>query len=310
MAGQIRVYAPATVANVAAGFDILGFAVREPGDEVTARIAGPAGVRIVAIEGDNGVLPRDPALNVAGVAALGVLSATQRQEGVELEIRKRMPIGSGMGSSAASAVAAAVAVNELLGRPFSRAGLVPFCLEAERVACGAAHADNAAPALLGGFVLIRSCQPVDVVSISAPSELACAIVHPHVEIRTQDARKILRDRITMKDAVTQWGNTAGLIAGLLTGDYGLIARSLSDVVIEPVRSILIPGFHKVKEAALAAGALGCSISGSGPSIFALARGIGTAGAVAEAMAAVYRSIGLEHDLHVSDINRDGAIITG
>jgi homoserine kinase len=298
------------VANVAAGFDILGFAVREPGDEVTARLAGPPGVRIVSIEGDNGALPRDPCLNVAGVAASGVINSAQMAVGIELEIRKRMPIGSGMGSSAASAVAAAVAVNELLGRPYTRAGLVPFCLEAERVACGAAHADNAAPALLGGFVLIRSCRPVDVVSISAPAELACAIVHPHVEIRTQDARKILRDRITMKDAVTQWGNTAGLIAGLLTGDYDLIARSLSDVVIEPVRSILIPGFHKVKEAALAAGALGCSISGSGPSIFALAKGVGTAGVVADAMAAVYRSVGLDHDIHVSDINRDGAIITG
>ena len=307
---QVRVYAPATVANVAAGFDILGFAVREPGDEVTARLAGPPGVRIVSIEGDNGVLPRDPGLNAAGVAASGVIASAQKPVGIELEIRKSMPIGSGMGSSAASAVAAAVAVNEILGRPFTRAGLVPFCLEAERVACGAAHADNAAPALLGGFVLIRSCRPLDVVSIAAPAELACAIVHPHVEIRTQDARKILRDRITMKDAVTQWGNTAGLIAGLLTGDYDLIARSLSDVVIEPVRSILIPGFHKVKEAALAAGALGCSISGSGPSIFALAKGIGTAGAVADAMAAVYRSIGLGHDLHVSDINRDGAVITG
>ncbi len=310
MDGQIRVYAPATVANVAAGFDILGFAVREPGDEVIARLSEHPGVRIEAIEGDDGVLSRDPGLNVAGVAARGVLSSSGEKAGIVLEIRKRMPIGSGMGSSAASSVAAAVATNELLGRPFTREGLVPFCLEAERVACGAAHADNAAPALMGGFVLIRSSQPVDVVSIAAPADLACAIVHPHVEIRTQDARKILRDRITMRDAVTQWGNTAGLIAGLLTSDYDLIARSLSDVVIEPIRSILIPGFHIVKEAALSAGALGCSISGSGPSIFALAKGIGTAGVVAEAMAGIYRSIGLEHDIHVSDINRDGAVIIG
>jgi homoserine kinase len=307
---EIRVFAPATVANVAAGFDILGFAVREPGDEVTARLAGPPGVRIVSIEGDGGVLPRDPGLNVAGVAARGVLASAGKQVGIELELRKMMPIGSGMGSSAASAVAAAVAVNELLGRPFTRAGLVPFCVEAERVACGSAHADNAAPALIGGFVLIRSCHPIDIVPIAVPADLACAVVHPHVEIRTQDARKILRDRITMRDAVTQWGNTAGLIAGLLTGDYGLIARSLSDVVIEPVRSILIPGFHKVKEATLAAGALGCSISGSGPSIFALARGMDAARTVANAMADVYRSIGLDHDIHVSDVNREGAVVIG
>lgn len=310
MERQVSAYAPATVANVAAGFDILGFAVRGPGDEVTARLAGTPGVRIVSIEGDGGVLPRDPSLNAAGVAARELVSAVGSRAGIEIELRKRMPIGSGMGSSAASAVAAVVAVNELLGRPLKRIKLLDFCLEAERVACGSAHADNAAPALLGGFVLIRSCRPIDVIPISVPRDLACALVHPHVEIRTQDARKILRDKIMMRDAVTQWGNTAGLIAGLLYEDYDLIGRSLSDVVIEPVRSILIPGFHKVKEAALAAGALGCSISGSGPSIFALARGLDAAGKVADAMSGVYRSIGLNHDTHVSEINRDGAVVTG
>ena len=308
MSASVKVFAPATVANVAAGFDILGFAVRAPGDEVTATLRGPPGVRVTQIEGDGGVLPREAERNTAGVAALGLLAKTGSDAGIELSIRKMMPLGSGLGSSAASAVAAAVALNELLGRPLSRAELLPFCMEAERIACGAAHADNAAPALLGGFVLVRSYAPLDIVTIAAPDDLAAAIVHPHVEIRTEDARKILRARITMKDAVTQWGNTAGLIAGLLTGDYALIGRSLTDVIIEPARAILIPGFHRVKEAALDSGALGCSISGSGPSIFALARGLDAAERAGAAMAGVYKSIGIGCDVHVSAINRDGAVV--
>ncbi|MBI5524904.1 MAG: homoserine kinase [Deltaproteobacteria bacterium] len=301
-------YAPATVANVAAGFDIMGFAVRAPGDEVTARLAGPPGVRIASIDGDGGALPREAQKNTAGVAALGLLSHVGSPAGVEIELRKRMPLGSGLGSSAASAAAAAVAVNELLGRPLNREALLPFCMEAERTACGAAHADNAAPALLGGFVLIRSCHPLDIVRIPVPEELACAVVHPHIEIRTEDARMILRNKITMKEAITQWGNTAGLIAGLTTGDYDLIGRSLNDVVIEPVRAILIPGFHRVKEAAAGAGALGCSISGSGPSIFALARGVESARKAGGAMSDVYREMGVECDLYVSEINRDGTVL--
>jgi homoserine kinase len=308
MTACVKAFAPATVANVAAGFDILGFAVHNPGDEVTAALAGPPGVSITRIEGDDGILPREPERNTAGVAVQQLLAHLKSDAGVELALRKMMPLGSGLGSSAASAVAAAMAVNELLGRPLKRDALLPFCMEAERVACGAAHADNAAPALLGGFILIRSYQPLDIVRISAPADLAVAIVHPHIEISTEDARKILRGKITMRDAVTQWGNIAGLIAGLLTSDYDLIGRSLTDVVIEPVRSILIPGFHRVKEAALDAGALGCSISGSGPAVFALTRGLDTAQLAGHAMVAVYRSIGIDCDVYVSEINRAGSEI--
>ncbi len=308
MSAYVRAFAPATVANVAAGFDILGFAVHAPGDEVTASLGGLPGVRLVRVSGDGDVLPVEAEKNTAGVAARRLLGHLNSTAAIEMSLHKLMPLGSGLGSSAASAVAAAVAVNELLGRPLERAALLPFCMEAERVACGAAHADNAAPALLGGFTLIRSYQPLDVVKISAPSDLAAAVVHPHIEIRTEDARKILRGKIPMGDAVTQWGNVAGLIAGLLTADYNLISRSLTDVVIEPVRAILIPGFRSVKEAALDSGALGCSISGSGPSVFALARGIETAQTAAQAMAAVYRSIGIDCDVHVSGINGDGAIV--
>lgn len=306
--GTVTVFAPATVANVAAGFDILGFAVRAPGDEVTATLSGPSGVRVTRIDGDGGVLPREAEKNTAGVAALRLIEKTGSAAGVELSIRKMMPLGSGLGSSAASGVAAAVAVNELLGRPLTRRELLPFCMEAERIACGAAHADNAAPALLGGFVLVRSYDPLDVVRISAPDDLVAAVVHPHVEIRTEDARKILRTKITMKDAVTQWGNTAGLIAGLLTADYALVGRSLTDVIIEPARAILIPGFHRVKDAALDAGALGCSISGSGPSIFALCRGLDAAQKAGDVMAGVFKAMGIGCDLHVSGINRDGAVV--
>ncbi len=308
MTARVTAFAPATVANVAAGFDILGFALHAPGDEVTATLSGPPGVRLIGVEGDHGRLPGDAGRNTAAVAAGQLLAHVESRAGVELSLRKMMPLGSGLGSSAASAVAAVVAVNELLGRPLEREALLPFCMESERVACGTAHADNAAPALLGGFILIRSYQPLDIVRIAVPADLAAAVVHPHIEIRTEDARKILRGKITMRDAVTQWGNIAGLIAGLLTADYALMSRSLTDVVIEPVRAILIPGFHQVKEAALGIGALGCSISGSGPSVFALTRGLATAQKAAGAMAAVYRSIGLECDAYVSDINRFGAAV--
>jgi homoserine kinase len=308
MSRTVRVFAPATVANVASGFDILGFAVNEPGDEVVATLTGPPGVRIARVTGDGGLISHDPARNTAGVSVQGLLAHTGSQAGIELELHKRMPLGSGLGSSAASAVAGVVAANELLGAGLSRAELLPFAMEAERVACGAAHADNVGPALLGGFVLIRSYAPLDVVPITAPDELVCAVVHPQVEIRTEDARRILKNRITMRDAVVQWGNTAGLIAGLLTSDYALVGRSLTDVIIEPARAILIPCFHRAKEAALASGALGCSISGSGPSIFALARGREAAEKAGAAMADVYRAAGIGCDVHVSPVNRRGAFV--
>ncbi|MBI5499320.1 MAG: homoserine kinase [Deltaproteobacteria bacterium] len=307
---SVRVFAPATVANVAAGFDILGFAVGEPGDEVTARLAEQPGVRILRIEGDGGALPLEAERNTAGVAAREVLALAGRRGGIELEVRKRMPSGSGLGSSAASGVAAAVAVNALLGGPLRPEELLPALLEAERVACGTAHADNVAPALLGGFVLVRSYRPLDVVRLPTPAELWCALAHPQLEIRTADARRILRDRVRLSDAVVQWGNTAGLVAGLLLGDYALIGRSLQDVIVEPVRAVLIPGFARIKEAALDAGALGCSISGSGPSVFALARGAAAARAAGDAMASAVRGFGLPCDVWVSPLGGRGAHVVG
>ncbi|MBI4250250.1 homoserine kinase [Candidatus Uhrbacteria bacterium] len=301
----IRVFAPATIANVGPGFDVFGLALHEPGDEVVASVSDQPGVHIRTITGDGGKLPLDPTKNVAAVAAAHYLKHIHAQSGVELTVHKHMPLGSGLGSSAASSVAAVVAANELFGSPLRRQNLLPFTMEGERIACGAAHADNVAPSLLGGFVLIRSYNPLDVIQIPVPEFLHCTVVHPHIEVRTEDARKILRRELTLADSITQWGNTAGLIAGLMQQDAQIISRSLTDVIIEPQRSLLIPGFDAVKKAALDAGALGSSISGSGPSIFALSDSIQTAKACGEAMRNAFNSIGLESDVVVSKVNKFG-----
>jgi homoserine kinase len=308
----VRVFAPATVANVACGFDILGFAVAAPGDEVVAWRTATPGVTINRICGDDGKLPIDPARNTAGAAVLALLEQLAAQEcriegGIALELHKRMPLGSGLGSSAASAVAGVVAANALLGGPLKREELLPLALAGEQVSCGAAavHADNVAPCLLGGFVLIRSYHPLDVVPLPTPAQLFCTVVHPHLEVRTEDARRILRKYLLLEDAITQWGNVAGLVAGLMKPDYALIGRSLQDVIVEPVRAMLIPGFAQIKAAALATGALGCSISGAGPSMFALSDARATAAAVGQAMQQAFQSLGLTSDVYVSTINQEG-----
>lgn len=299
-------FAPATVANVACGFDILGFALDEPGDEVQAELTENEGVKITAITGDEGRLPLDADKNTASVAVQQLLHATGIKQGVSLELHKKLPLGSGLGSSAASAVAAVVAVNALLETPLSREDLLPFTMEAERIACGAGHADNVGPALLGGFVLIRSYDPLDIIKIPAPEKLCCAVVNPQIEVRTEDARKILRRQVLLKDAVVQWGNIAGLIAGLMKADYALIGRSMKDVIIEPVRSLLIPGYDLVKQAAMEHGALGCSISGSGPSVFALSDDPAKAALTGEHMQQVFVEMGIESTLYVSRVNNLGA----
>jgi len=302
---EIRVFASATVANVACGFDILGFAIDQPGDEVRMRLMSDPGVRIIGIKGDGGRLPLDPARNTVSVPVLALLKKLKSSQGFEIELHKNMPLGSGLGSSAASAVAGVFAANALLGNPLKRTELVEYALEGERIACGSAHADNVAPALLGGFALVRSYHPLDVVQIPTPDNLHCTILHPQIEIRTEDARKILRKQIPFKDAVTQWGNIAGLIAGLMNSDYELIRRSLQDVIIEPVRAILIPGFQEIKQAAIAAGALGCSISGSGPALFALSSSKETAEAVGRAMTSEMATLNIGSEVYISKINKVG-----
>jgi homoserine kinase len=307
-ADQVSVFATATVANVASGFDVLGFALDTPGDAVTVRRVAGRAIRVVSITGDEGKLPTDPKKNTAAVAVSGLLTKLDFPFGVEISLEKRMPLSSGLGSSAASAVAAVYATNILAGSPLSSRDLLPFTMEAERVACGAAHADNVAPSLLGGFVLIRSYEPLDVVQLPVPAGLACAVVHPHTELRTEDARRILKKEIRLADAIRQWGNLAALVAALYNGDLQLLGRSLQDVVAEPARSLLIPGFAAVKAAALSAGALGCSISGSGPSVFALCASREESPRVGSAMKAAFETAGLACDLYLSAVNTRGPVV--
>jgi len=302
---RVSAWASATVANVASGFDVLGFALDAPGDEVTVSRTAEKRIRVTSVTGDEGQLPLDPEKNTAAVAVAAFLRAVDAPFGLDIELRKKMPLASGLGSSAASAVAAVFAANHIAGRPLSGRELLPFTMLAEKAACGAAHADNVAPSLLGGFVLIRSYDPLDVVRLPVPKGLACAVVHPHTEVKTSDARRILKKEIRLSDAIRQWGNLAALVAALYTEDFQLLGRSLQDVVAEPVRSLLIPGFPQVKRAALEAGALGCSISGSGPSIFALCVSTETARKTGTAMKAAFLAAGLESDLFVSNVNTVG-----
>lgn len=300
--------APATVANVSCGFDIFGFAVDNPGDEVTVLLRNEPGIEITDIIGDNGRLPRDAERNTAGVAVRKFLEFTNNDMGVSIVLKKNLPLGSGMGSSAASAAAALLAINHLTGDRLTRRELLPFAMEAERVACGSAHADNAAPSLLGGFVLIRDYDPLDVVDIPVPEDLFCTLVHPHIELKTEQSRRILRTAIPLKDAIKQWGNIAGLVAGLLKTDYALISRSIQDVVAEPARSLLIPGFDLIKAKARDAGALGSGISGSGPTVFALSAQHEVAVNSGYAIREVFKELRLESDVYVSRINCGGARI--
>lgn len=302
MSDFLTVYAPATVANVVCGFDVLGLALEAPYDTMHLRRVEQPGV--VIVNEDDYDLPTEPARNVAGAALLALLRAVPEPAGFEMRIRKGIMPGSGIGSSAASAAGAVVAANELLGGRFSKEELVRFAMFGEEVASGAQHADNIAPAIYGGVTLIRSAAPLDIVPLAAP-ELHVTVVHPQIEVRTADARQILRQHVTLRDAIRQWGNVAGLVAGLLKPDYDLIGRSLEDVIVEPVRSILIPGFAAVKAASLAAGALGGGISGSGPSIFMLSRDEPTAQAVAAAMHGVYAPLGIDFHVHVTTINPVG-----
>lgn len=305
---NVRVFSPASVANVSCGFDVMGFALDKPGDEIVATRSDNTGVRITKITGEEGKLPVSVKENTAGVAVQALLNHLGLEMGINLEVHKKMPLGSGLGSSAASSVGAVFAVNRLLGNVLEQGDLLRFAAEGERIACGSAHLDNVAPSLLGGFVLIRSQETADVINLECPRPLYAAVVYPHIEIRTGDTRKILRKEVSLAKAVTQWGNVGGLVAGILKGDYELISRSLHDVIIEPTRSVLIPGYADVKEAALEAGALGSGISGSGPSVFALCRSREIAGKSGKEMKRVFDAIGLESDVFVSEIKSGGPVI--
>ncbi len=300
---EIKVFCPATIANVSCGFDVLGLALDSVGDQMTVRKTSDKGIQITKIIGQE--LPLETESNVAGVAGLALLEKSDYDGGFEIEIDKRIKPGSGIGSSAASSTGAVWAMNELLGKPFSKLELVEFAMQGEKLASDVAHADNVAPAIYGGFTLVRSYEPLDIIPIPTPSELYATVIHPQIEIKTSDSRKILKTTISMQQGIQQWGNLGGLVAGLFQDDYDLIGRSLHDHIVEPIRSILIPAFDAIKANALKAGALGSGISGSGPSIFALSKGEETAKKVAESMKKTYQNIGVDFDIHISKVNSQG-----
>jgi homoserine kinase len=306
---SVTAFAPATVSNVGCGFDVLGFALSAPGDQVTARLLGGADPLVVidGITGDQGRLPRDAAKNTAGIAARALLAILGERRSVALTIHKGLPLSSGLGGSAASAVAAVVAVDALLDAHAPLDTLMACAFEGERVGAGSAHGDNIAPAVFGGFVLVRVPNPPDVVRLPVPHGLTAIVVHPDLEIETARARALLGTTVELADAIRQWANLGALVDALHRSDYALLSRALEDTIAEPRRAPLVPGLAAIKQAALDAGALGCGLSGSGPSLFALCRDASAAQAVASAMtAAVRQHIGGEPQTYVSPVDSPGA----
>ena len=302
---KIKLKVPATVANLVCGFDVLGLCLQDPFDVMEVRLVNEK--KVVIHNVGNSQLPTEPHLNTAGAPLLEMIEKFDEAVGFEVSIQKNIKPGSGLGSSAASAAGAVVAANHLLNNRFSQDDLVRFAMAGEKVASGVKHADNVTPAIYGGVTLIRSIFPLDIVAIPSPP-LFITVVHPQIEVRTADARQILRKEVLLKDAIKQWGNIAGLVAGLMKSDYGLIGRSLEDIIIEPLRSILIPEFATIKKKCLEAGALGGGISGSGPSIFMLSKDEATAKDVEFIMQEVYNAIGLHHYTYVTSVNQTGCTI--
>jgi homoserine kinase len=302
---KVKVKSPATVANLVCGFDILGMALQEPFDFMTLKLTDEP--TVIITNNDSFGLPTEPEKNVAGVVLLSIIERMNNKIGFEVEVEKKIKPGSGLGSSAASAAGAAVAANHLLGKIFSNDELVQFAMNGEKLASGVKHADNISPCISGGVSLIRSIHPLDIISLPAP-DLFVTVIHPQIEIRTSDARQILRNQVLLKVVIRQWGNIAGLVTGIFKNDPDLIGRSLEDVIIEPVRSILIPGFDELKIKCKEAGALGGGISGSGPSVFMFSRNEHTAKAVEQVMKEVYSKMGLEYTTYVTTINRKGVEI--
>ena len=304
MLNSVLVHSPATLSNLGCGFDVFGLALAAPYDTIRLTRSSEPGVRIQHLDGYN--LPTEPTRNVAGVALLMLLQEVPETIGFDVEITKGIKPGSGVGSSAASAVGAVVAANALLGNRFTKMQLVEFAMAGEVVACGARHADNIAPAIFGGFTVVRAVEPVlDILALPAPP-LWVAVVHPQIEVKTSDSRKVLPVAVPLALAVRQWANVAGLVAGFLTADYDLIGRSLDDYIVEPARLPLIPGLAEARKRALAAGAIGGGISGSGPSIFMLNRTEETAQAVGAALGSVFAELGIAFNVYVGPVGTEGA----
>jgi homoserine kinase len=302
---KIKIAVPATVANLVCGFDILGMALNDPCDIMELELIDEPIINIKHTDGYG--LPEAAEQNVAGVALQALLEEYGNNIGFNVTVHKNIKPGSGLGSSAAGSAGAVVAANHLLNNHFSNEDLVKFAMNGEKLATGVKHADNVAPCIYGGITLVRSVFPLDIISLAAP-DLFVTVVHPQIEVKTADARQILRKEVQLKNAIKQWGNIAGLVAGILKNDIPLIGRSLEDVIIEPVRSILIPGFDEVKSRSKEAGALGGGISGSGPSIFMLSENEAIAKQVEQIMAEIYSIIGIEYKTYVTTINPQGVKI--
>ena len=299
----IRIFSPATVANVGCGFDVLGFCLDKVGDEMVVKKSAQKGIIITKIEGFE--LPYDVHKNVAGVSALAMYAELDVDFGFEIEINKKIKPGSGIGSSAASAVGSVFGMNFLLGNPFKKIELIKFAMKGEAIASKIEHADNIAPAVLGGFTLVKQSNPLEVIQLPYPDALHAVIVHPQIEIKTADSRAVLPKTIPLSDAISQWSNVGSLVHALHTSDYNLIGKSLKDVVIEPYRSKLIPKFNNLRKISLESGALGCSISGSGPSIFSLCKGLENAKKVENNQRIFMAKTDIPFETHVSIVNKKG-----
>lgn len=300
---SIKIFSPSSVANLSCGFDVLGLCLDTIGDEMIIKKSTIPGLRIIKIDGED--LPLAIEKNVAGVAAKSYLNKFPTEIGIDIEIYKKIKAGSGIGSSAASAVGAVFGINELLERDIRKIDLIPYALEGEKLASGETHADNIAPAMLGGLTLIRNVESLDIIKLPSPSELIITIIHPKIELKTSHARTIIKKQVPLKSVINQTANIAGFISGLYTNDYDLISRSLNDDIIEKERSLLIPGFNSLKKTAIEIGALGCGISGSGPSVYALSRGLTKAEEVASGFKNVISRLGIDYDIYISKINSKG-----
>ncbi|MGW8317306.1 MAG: homoserine kinase [Bacteroidales bacterium] len=303
---EVQVFGPATVSNVGPGFDLMGFALETPGDELLVRRNNLGKLKLFNESGCT--LPMDPDQNVAAVAASALLAELNAEPGFDIVFLKKINPGSGIGSSAASCVAAVVGINELLGNPLDTTALVPFALEGEKMASGSTHADNIAPALLGGITLIRSYEPLDIKHIPYPEDLWCAVVHPDLQIKTLESRKLIPKEVPLATALKQCGNLAGLIAGLTTADYSLIQRSVRDVFAEPYRTGQLPEFEVLKQASLDAGSIGTGLSGSGPSVFSLCRGESMAQSLGKHMREHFTHRQIAANLYISRISEAGCRI--
>jgi homoserine kinase len=300
---EIKVFSPASIANLSCGYDILGVCLDNIGDEITVRKTKKKGVVIKKVSGQK--LSTDISLNVAGVSATALLNETKVNCGFEIEIHKGIKPGSGIGSSAASSAGSVFAINKLIGEPYTNKELIKFAMYGEMAASGSKHADNVAAVLLGGFTFVRNSIENDYFKLNTPIEIAFTVIHPKIELKTKDSRAVVKDKVLLKNMIEQSANLGAFISGLYTEDYELIGRSLKDVIIEPLRSVLIPKFEKIKSVSINSGALGCGISGSGPSVFAMCKGVTTAINVGNAMKKIYDKLDLDYDVHISCVNDIG-----